>query len=55
MNEKRVEPDCRTCWRRETCPKAKAGTFCQMWQERKPEPKGDDPNDLWRRGKDVTL
>jgi len=43
-------PDCLNCWKRETCARAKPGTFCTRWQSRSPQPKGKNPNQAWREG-----
>lgn len=45
--------DCGTCIRRKTCERAEDGTFCGQWQSREPQPKGEDPNELWEKGEDV--
>lgn len=50
MRETRTEPDCGTCVRKDECERAREGCFCPMWQGREPEPKGEDPNEAWRRG-----
>lgn len=44
--------DCKTCWKRDDCPLAMFGYFCPQYQSQKPEPRGEDPNELWRRGED---
>ena len=47
-------PDCGTCWRRNICPQAEAGKFCTLYQTKEPKPQGENINDLWDRGEDVT-
>lgn len=51
----RTEPDCLTCWKRETCDRAEPGTFCTSWQSKPPQPKGKDPNQAWREGDEPPL
>lgn len=46
------QPDCLTCWKREECDKAQAGTFCPKWQSKAPKPAERDPNAAWRQGDD---
>lgn len=46
------EPDCATCYKKDTCEKAQEGTFCPMWRSEPPAPRGEDPNDRWRRGEE---
>ena len=53
-NSKPVEPGCETCWKAETCSRARPGRFCTEWQSEEAVPKGEDPNELWRRGEDET-
>lgn len=53
MEEKALGPDCATCIHLEECDAAEDGHFCPSWQSRAPEPKGENPNDAWRRGDDV--
>ena len=48
-------PDCATCWHRDKCADAQAGTFCPMWQTRQPEPRQPDPNDLWNQGEEAVF
>lgn len=48
-------PDCATCWQRDKCADAQAGTFCPMWQTRQPEPRQPDPNDLWNQGEEAVF
>lgn len=48
-----MEADCESCVKREECPLAAFGMFCTRYQSRVPEPEGEDPNELWRRGEDV--
>jgi hypothetical protein len=47
-------PDCMTCWRKNICPQAEAGKFCTLYQTKEPKPQGENINDLWNRGEDVT-
>lgn len=49
-------PDCAKCWKKDICRQAEPGTgkFCINYQVKKPMPKGQNPNDLWNRGEDVT-
>ena len=52
MNDKSTNqgPDCRTCWQRETCEKAQAGTFCALWATKQPQ--APEHPDAWERGDD---
>ena len=43
-------PDCRTCWQRETCPRAKEGNFCTLWAMKQPQ-EPEHP-DAWERGEE---
>ena len=52
-NRQKPEPDCYTCIRWDECENAVAGRFCPQWQSKQPEPKGEDPNELWERGEEV--
>lgn len=45
-------PDCATCWQKDTCPRAKAGTFCTAWGTKKPQ-EPEHP-DAFERGEDLT-
>lgn len=48
----RIVPDCDTCVKKEECERALSGTFCPSWQSKEPAPKGEDPNEQWRRGEE---
>lgn len=48
-----VDVGCETCYRREDCERAAEGSFCGQWASKAPEVKGEDPNELWRRGEEV--
>ena len=46
-------PDCANCIRKDTCPNAKAGTFCTAFASQTPDRKpAEDPNNRWRAGDD---
>ena len=47
---KKAEPDCATCYKKDTCENARAGCFCCMWQSKPPAATGPDPNEQWMRG-----
>lgn len=51
--EEKQSPDCCTCWKRSSCERYAEGSFCTQWQSREPQPQGEDPNDLWKRGEEV--
>ena len=48
----RKEPDCVTCWKKDSCERAREGAFCPQWQSAEPAPEGPDPNGQWRKGED---
>lgn len=41
---------CETCWKRKECARYAEGSFCGEWASKEPAPKGEDPNEKWRRG-----
>lgn len=41
-------PDCMTCWKKDSCPRAQAGTFCTGWATKPPQ-EAEHP-DAWERG-----
>lgn len=49
-------PDCSKCLKKDTCRWAEPGTgkFCTNYQTKEPKPQGENINDLWNRGEDVT-
>ena len=53
--DKRAEPGCESCIRRETCIHSADGGLCCMWQSKEPAPRGEDPNAAWRRGEDAPV
>lgn len=60
MNDERTKtsgPSCLTCVHADACghqpvEAVRDRVFCAQWQSREPEPKGEDPNDLWNRGEE---
>lgn len=46
-------PDCSLCIYRADCERRSEGSFCTKFQGKEPEPKGTDPNELWKRGEEV--
>lgn len=53
-NRKPIEcVGCETCWKRKECARYAEGSFCGEWASKEPEVKGEDPNELWRRGEEV--
>ena len=48
MNNSKNIPDCMTCWKKDSCPRAKAGTFCTGWATKPPQ-EAEHP-DAWERG-----
>lgn len=53
VERRQPEPGCETCIHKDGCERAKALAFCPMWQSKEPEPKGEDPNEAWRRGEEA--
>ena len=51
----KTAPDCATCVRRETCERAREGTFCPMWAANPPRDRGESPADKWARGDENEL
>lgn len=43
------EPDCATCWKKETCEKAQDGCFCPGYQSKQP-PERSEMASVWRQG-----
>ena len=53
QEEKRQDPDCCTCLERKTCERYAENNFCTRWRNQEPDPQGEDPNELWKRGEEV--
>ena len=50
MKNESMEPDCKTCRKKDECALAVFGMFCPQWQSIEPKPREPDPNEQWRRG-----
>jgi len=49
VKTERPAPDCVNCIHKETCDRAKEGTFCPKFASQQP-PARPDPNKAWRTG-----
>ena len=53
--KKQPDLDCCVCIHRKECDRAQEGSFCTRFSSRDFDPRGEDPNDLWKRGEDADL
>ena len=54
MSHTPTVPDCANCIHKETCDRAKEGTFCPAFASQQPPARSDhdDPNAAWRTERD---